>query len=75
MRVAPKILVLCGLEVEADMPRREAEILGARGLCFLWSFRGEFVVRCGRLNAKGCRGFRRRQPCILISTLIVAGWR
>jgi hypothetical protein len=36
--------------------------------------RGAVVVRCGALNAKGCRSFRRRQPLVLISYLIVANW-
>jgi hypothetical protein len=38
-----------------------------------------FVVRLrfgvDGLNAKGCRGFRRLQPLVLISNLIVPNWR
>jgi hypothetical protein len=42
---------------------------------FLWFFRGALVVRDGQLKAKGRRSFRRRQPLILISSLIVPSWR
>jgi hypothetical protein len=33
-----------------------------------------FVVRCGRLNGKGRRSFRRWQLSVLISSLIVPSW-
>jgi hypothetical protein len=44
--------------------------------CVPWCFAGLVVVRwwcfVDGLNAKGCRSFRRRQPFVLISYLIVA---
>jgi hypothetical protein len=56
-----KILVLCGLATDKVMecfyPRGVGCDIGCTGVVLLWSFRGEFMVRCGRLKAKGCRSF------------------
>jgi hypothetical protein len=48
---------------------------GVQGHGVLWLSCGEFVVRCGRLNGKGRRSIRHRQPSVLISSLIVPSWR
>jgi hypothetical protein len=77
--VAPKILVLCGLaagRAVAGVPSaRGSGDFGVRGRGVLWFSCGEFVVRCGRLNGKGRRSFRRWHPSVLISSLIVPSWR
>jgi hypothetical protein len=89
MRLTPKILVLSRLEtglgvavgvagfltiVDEGGRLGKARILG----CVDMVFGGPFVVRSwsvvAGLNVEGCRSFRRRQPLVLISYLIVANW-
>jgi hypothetical protein len=50
--------------MECFYPRGVGCDIGCTGVVLLWSFRGEFMVRCGRLKAKGCRSFRRWQPSV-----------